>query len=491
MRVLEPIHRGKDSAVSWLPLIMIVFLVKYILYFLDPFPMFFLGDSYSYITTSLTGWIPPDRSFVYGFVIKLIAVSAKSLSPLIAVQIFTSGLNAVLVSYVLIHFFSLPPRLASLLGLLCALEPLQLLYERYVMTEAFSLFFFAVYIVFSFHYLKRPRLIFLIFIQILGTGLISLRLSLLPIVLINAILLPLLILSSLRETYPTKLESMKDFFSRSSPWRLIMGKVVLHIIISLVLTYSLHYGYRSLNGYLSLNPPAYQYQDGIFLLAFLGPIVKPIDFPETNLRDTVFNHLKYNLKDRLQRAGNHWQPGGLIAQLNFAVPNSLEANSLARQTAFNALKRDPIGVARLAFSGFLDYWNRDLLRACMSNDRGDRPLPEDLLQVLRKRFNLSGDDLPYLRTFTNQYFFKAWAWYLFLLCLPITCFLNFFVQKQGKLRFHLIIFIASFLVVSISSLLIEGPTVRYLHPLGWLSFLVIGTFLHQIQNRLNPKGGNT
>ena len=138
----------------------------------------------------------------------------------------------------------------------------------------------------------------------------------------------------------------------------------------------------------------------------------------------------------------------------------------------------------------MDYWNIDLLRACMSNDRGDRPLPEDMLKLLRDRFKLWADDLPFLKTFTNKYFFKAQVWYLFLLCLPITCILTFFVYDREKRHLILIIFIASFTIVSISSLLIEGPTVRYLHPLGWLSFLVIGSLIDQILNRLKLNSRN-
>ena len=33
---------------------------------LDPTPKLFMGDSWSYIWTALTGWIPGDRSYFYG-----------------------------------------------------------------------------------------------------------------------------------------------------------------------------------------------------------------------------------------------------------------------------------------------------------------------------------------------------------------------------------------------------------------------------------------
>jgi hypothetical protein len=483
MKILETINLKKDSLVFWFSLILIIFFIKFIIFCLDPLPMFFLGDSACYLTTALSGWIPPDRSFVYGFMIKLVAVAAHSLTSLLILQIFTSGVNAIATAYILKKFFSVNSKLAFFCGLLCAIEPLQLMYERYIMTEALSLFLFVIFFVAILHYLKNPRLIFLVLIALVGTALISFRLSYLPIVLLNAILLPLLILPSLSQKYSVKLRPIKNLFQRINALRPILGTVILHIIVSIGLTYTLHYGYKSLNGNLSDRPPAYQYQDGIFLLTYLGPVVEPIDFPQPDLRDIVFNDLKYNLKERLQRAENHWQPGGLISNLNSAIPDIVEANHLAKETAFNALKRDPIGIFKLAVSGFLDYWNIDLLRACMLNDRGERPLPKDMLKSLRDSFNLWADDLPFLNTFTNKYFFKARVWYLFLLCLPIICILTFFVYDREKRRLILMIFIASFMIVSISSLMIDGPTVRYLQPLGWLSFLVIGSLMDQILNR--------
>ncbi|HEY6207266.1 MAG TPA: hypothetical protein VIW21_14005, partial [Chthoniobacterales bacterium] len=53
----------------WLFCLAIVIL-KFLLLALDSSPKFYLGDSISYLWTSLTGWIPDDRSYFYGFVIR-------------------------------------------------------------------------------------------------------------------------------------------------------------------------------------------------------------------------------------------------------------------------------------------------------------------------------------------------------------------------------------------------------------------------------------
>lgn len=109
------------NVIYWLSLILSTFCIKLLIFCIDPLPMFFLGDSASYINTSLTGWIPPDRSFVYGFIIKLVAVAAHSLTSLIILQVFTSGVNAIAIAYILQKFFSSNSKIAFLCGIFCAI----------------------------------------------------------------------------------------------------------------------------------------------------------------------------------------------------------------------------------------------------------------------------------------------------------------------------------------------------------------------------------
>lgn len=84
------------------------------------------------------------------------------------------------------------------MGVLCVIEPLQLLYERFVLTETVSLFVFTLYMFFIFKYLEKAKLSSIVIIQIVGIVLISLRLSFLPFVMFNAFILPLLVMPLLR-----------------------------------------------------------------------------------------------------------------------------------------------------------------------------------------------------------------------------------------------------------------------------------------------------
>ena len=75
---------------------LLIVLLKFILLALDPLPKFFLGDSICYISTALEGWIPDDRSYFYGFVIRWVALSTGSLTSLLVLQTFISASNSYL-----------------------------------------------------------------------------------------------------------------------------------------------------------------------------------------------------------------------------------------------------------------------------------------------------------------------------------------------------------------------------------------------------------
>src|SRR5262245_63327721 len=83
-------------------------------------------------------------------------------------------------------------RLSFLFGLLCALDPGQLVWERYVMTETFSLFVYVLVLYWSLAYLRDRRLWQLAVVQALSVLLIGFRISYLLVVQACTILLPLI-----------------------------------------------------------------------------------------------------------------------------------------------------------------------------------------------------------------------------------------------------------------------------------------------------------
>ncbi len=64
---------------------------------LDRLPRFYQGDSLAYLTTGLNGWIPPDRSWAYGYATRWLVEGTGSAAALAAVQTLLM-LGAVLLS---------------------------------------------------------------------------------------------------------------------------------------------------------------------------------------------------------------------------------------------------------------------------------------------------------------------------------------------------------------------------------------------------------
>ena len=89
-----------------------------------------MGDSWSYIWTALTGWIPGDRSYFYGYLVRWLAVWPHSFTPLLVIQALASGATAIVFALICSRFFEMSNMLSFLFGLMCALDPCQLVWER-------------------------------------------------------------------------------------------------------------------------------------------------------------------------------------------------------------------------------------------------------------------------------------------------------------------------------------------------------------------------
>jgi hypothetical protein len=154
--------------------------------------LYCFGWTQSYISTGLTGWIPGDRSYFYGYLVRWLAVWPHSFTPLLVVQALASAATAIVFALICSRFFEMSNTVSFLFGLLWALDPCQLVWERYVMTETFSLLVYALVLYWSLAYLRDRRLWQLAVVQALSVLLIGIRMSYLLLVQACTILLPLI-----------------------------------------------------------------------------------------------------------------------------------------------------------------------------------------------------------------------------------------------------------------------------------------------------------
>jgi hypothetical protein len=431
---------------SWWFFCLAVLFLKFAIFMIDPNPQLFLGDSASYIWTAVSGWIPPDRSYFYGYIIRWLAISTGSLTLLLLVQTFASAVTAIVIAYTCRRNLNLAAWPAYSIGILCAIDPLQLVWERYVMTETISLLLYAVMLNFAFEYLRTRAMRHLVIVQSLGVVLISFRMSYLLIIQIWA---------ALKKDRP-------KFNIRLRQARMAAA----HFAVSVGLMLLLHTGYKHAYAALSQRSPEYQHTTGLHLLAFWAPILQETDTTDERLRSVIRRGDEFGIKDLARREAQRFSPGHLVAEWQKLEPDAEEADRIAKATALRALARAPVSVAALALRTYIGYWGIDLMVRHAKYDLGHTDLSPEQAALLAKLFdwvtppNITAQPL----TLTQRFFTAAWPYYFLLLVSPVVCLMA--MCRADNWSIALVLFAHSgFLIVTLS-VFATAPSVRYLQPVS-------------------------
>jgi hypothetical protein len=448
---------------------LIALAVKSIFLIVDPNPEFFLGDSASYLHTALTGWIPLDRSYFYGFLIRWITWSSASLFSVVYVQVLASALSAGLLGWFLLRFLHTGNWIALLGVILYALDPVQLLYERFVMAEAFSFLAAIVFISLIFCYLERGSYPHLMFASLAGVGAVALRVSFLPPILTLSLAAPFIRYGCL-------------WFDDSRSPRTYLRPFIVALGVTMIAHFAFHTAYKKLTGALTNQPPAYQYASGLFLLSAWSPLLVADDlrafgFSTETLAGTADRTLQNR---RVQR----WMSNGLVAALEKKYGGALQANAVAAKVSLHILKRDPIGVIRLTICTYARGWERRVIHGCIAEDVGSRPIPPGLVKVAAEHFHLVASDMEKQETITKNYFRRGLAWYRLLLLTPFLLLFTVPFSNRTDRRFLIAAALFAGVVLLTANALSVDNSIRYLHPLSWSFFLLFGFWLRFAATRL-------
>jgi len=460
-------HRPREHE-GWLLFCVSILLFKLALFALDPTPKLCLGDSWSYIQTALTDWMPEARSYFYGYVIRWSSVWTQSLTSLLVLQLLISAAAAVGCALICRFVFGVSARWSFVMGFLCALDPLQLLYERYVMTEAISLGLYAFVLYQSFLYLRDRRFRHLVLVQVASVLLIGFRMSYLLLVQVDTVLLPMIAFSEdVGRTF-------RHRFERAAVSR-AFGRLGSHLLISVLLMFGLHECYKRTNGWISHRPPAYLHASGIILLAILSPVLEPADSPDPGLADVIRKGDEFHLHDLNFRDNQRFSHGYLIDRFSTLHPERSGAERIARETAMNAVRRNPLAVLNLGWHVYSDYWSVAAMKASARSDFGfNNPPKEDLVDLLASRFHLAIDAKKQTESFLQQWSVAAWPYYFLILLAPLPA--AFAVAFRPKQRYAFLLFIHITVALLVSTIF-GGHTVRYLQPISFATLLVIGVLL--------------
>ena len=465
---------------GWLLFCVLIVAIKVLLLWLDSTPKLYLGDSGSYIRTALIGSIPRDRSYFYGYLVRVLAVWPHGFAPLLVAQALASGATAIVFALICSRFFRMSNRLSFFFGLMCALDPCQLVWERYVMTETFSLLVYVVVLYWSLAYLRDRRLWQLAIVQMLSVLLIGFRMSFLPVVQACTILLPLIAFA--RCASPVLRQ-------RSEAGVPGVGNVttgLTHVIASIAMMFIMHGAYKYANGWLSNREPAYLYTTGEHLAAVWSPALEPSDATDSRFRDLIANGREFKIDDLTLRNAQHFSEGFLIDRWRKIEKDRRKRDGIARATAMNALRRRPLQIAGLALKTYMGYWGIASIQSYAREDLGDSELTDEQVKLLADKFRLTTVKLLSTQPLSllQRYFFVGWPYYFIVVVSPLTCALATWVSRQRA--FVLLLFIHASILLVVITALSPQASVRYLQPISMLTLFSIAICSDWLSRRAIP-----
>lgn len=448
----------------WTPLLLAIVTVKFTLYGFDHQLQFFMGDSGSYIFTAITDWIPSDRSYTYGRFIRLATLHNQHLELLVPVQVAISALTCLLLALLLVRYLDCSHAIAAGAALLCALDPVLLMYERYAMAENVSLFVFAIFLLVILEYLRGGNPGWLLAAAALGVLAASLRTAFLP---------PVLTLAALaigwRILYPG--QPPADHRPPALRW----AKRLYHLPLFMLVFGALqHYEAR----------PRIHSHTGFFLLAAWSPLLAKPELQPVLSPDPLLDELTRDLKCRLHRLDDRtaqlWLPQCLIGRIMGHFDDNGEANAYALGLAMKLLGNDPLGVLLLGKQTWLHFWDPVRFAGVLNRDRGDAALPQDFIDFIKEHHETDVSGRPATETLTNQLFLNANPWHYWIILSPFFLLLWWLATVRTLNPNSLMVTVAALVLLVVATTLIVGPSIRFFHPVSWLSTIGLASAIDRL-----------
>jgi hypothetical protein len=452
-REIPPATRPADARRGVPVALAIVATIKLAGLAVDPALRFFLGDSGSYLHTALTGWIPPDRSFLYGWLIASTALEAQSAFALVALQTLFGVAGSMLLYAWLAFGVRVRPALAVAAAAVFALEPAQLFYERMMMAESTGLLAFVLFFACLSLYVASGRWRWIALYAAFGVLAVAMRISLLAVVLALSVLAPAVRALCVREP------------DRGRPL-VAWLRFALHFALGVACTMYAHHYYKAWYGELAHSDPAYTARSGIFRLGLVVPLVKPEHFRNTGIPPAVLDEVTIPLADPGNREMHVWMQGGLIDAMNHYIPDPDHA---ARKVSIRAARSDPFGLVRMGLATLADYFDAEVADARLQDDIGRRAVHPSMIDELRRHLRYDATGMEQANTPATRWFAAGAPW--LVACLfglaPLALAALWLGRHGPRLELRVLLALASLGLVAGHVLFSHIVSYRYLHPLPW------------------------
>jgi hypothetical protein len=467
------------AANAWWLFCALVLAIKLLLLWLDPTPKLFLGDSGAYIWTALTGWIPSDRSYFYGYLVRYLAVWPHSFGPLLVSQMLVSAVTAIVFALICSRFFRMSNRVSFSFGFICAVDPCQLVWERYVMTETFSLLFYVLVLYWSFAYLRDRRLWQLAIVQALSVLLIGFRMSFLLVVQACTILLPIIAFAR------CGLPALRKRSGAGVPEATVLTGFT-HVAASIAMMFVMHGGYKYANGWLSNREPGYLYDAGAHLAAVWAPALRPSDASDPRFAELIAHGDQFKIKTLGFRNAQQYGKGLLIDRWREIEKDHRTNDRVARETAISALRHRPLFIIGLAVKTYMGYWNPRSIQWYARTDLGYAKMNDDQVKMLAQKFGFRTvkDPRTQPHSLLQQYFVGSWPYYLIVIVSPLLCAFAIWLSRDRS--FVLLLFVHASILMIVVTVLSPQACIRYLQPVSLLTLLSLAVLVDCLAKKGRP-----
>jgi len=432
--------------------VVLVGAIKGIAWLIDPNVRLFMGDSGSYFHTALTGWIPPDRSFLYGWLIGATAIPTRSIDTLLLLQTTFGVLSSLLLYAWLAFGVRIRPTIAITVAALFALEPAQLFYERMMMAEATGFLAFALFFASMSAYVVRGHWHWIPVYAVFGVLAVALRISLMPVVLVLSLIAPF--------------ARAMGAHARGSRVQRIAVLATIEFTLAAVCTLYVHDYYKRWYGELAESAPGYTANAGIFRLALVAPLVEGRHFRNSGVSPEVLREVTIDYRDPRQREAQVWMEGGLYDVLR---RHTHDPETAARKISIKAARDNPFGLVKLGLLTVADYFEPAISNYRLQDDTGRRGANPQMIDDLKKHLRYDATELHQANTPALRWFVLGSGWLtacLFLLA-PLAVVALWRGWNAPRRELRVLLALASLGLVTGHVLFSHIVSFRYLHPLPW------------------------
>jgi hypothetical protein len=436
---MSPPHR-----LRWLRALFVLVTIKSAWVWFDAIPRLFLGDSASYLLAATNDWMPPDRSFTYPWLLRFLVMPWQSPHVLIIVQSLAGVVSAWLLWLVLRRRLGASESVALLAAALFACDPAQVFYERMVMAEAFGGLALLATFAATVEYVATARVRWLVVLECLGLATVSLRLNLLPVVLVMGVVAPLLLW-------------LRDAGVR---------RIAVHAAVAVIMLCGLHGGYRHYVAKQFNTAPAWNARSGMMELGLVAPLVKPEHLWAEGISPNVLSLLRYDLHDPFTRNDQMWSPFGLGDVLGL---NDTEAsNAAGGRIAVHALRDDPFGLLRLGLINASGYFRPKYADIRLLADRAsERPYAADVQGLARSVLNVAIAGTEKVESPARRWFTLGSMWLVccWLALVPLAAWACWRLRRAGRVSEASVLLLYALGLASTQLLFSAVVSYRYLHPM--------------------------